>query len=641
MTPLPITPSEHKELHDLRDRFRRGVKKTRGWSLAAMKQDYERFNHLATRRKFMENYKSEWPEDERMLTELYWMVTDEENKFLRVIKSECPIGWFKPSYEQAEILNAFHPDAHPEYPNGCRSICNFSSVRVGKSCAMIVNQLLWCGPNDKDWIIFEPYIDHLGRKVEVFRRYRWDEWNRSGRRIYDDSEPPKMPSVSWFGCVNENHWLTKMEAEFRKWIPPSWIGKKGKSGRDEEWYKAERMFKTTWGHTVICKLYDSMMSDWSGGELFITSCDEGPPKDKLDEAVMRSQYIYIAFTPREAANLGGRSALAFKIWKGDDVDNGGQPLIGKKRFFFAKMAEAPDHIMDKDTRERRILVASKLGEAGKVAIEGGFFNSSPIVFCNYERARNVLPWTMEEFLKRFPDAMLIRGFDEGLANPSACTWYAVTKGNEWVAIQSWEQSGLSVGARCEKIVMLSRNERQLVKWNDDETRRIYREQMIGMKIRRTFADSKLFKRDPERVEDNWSSTYHRAGLNIERASNIGPAARCDYVNDMMRADPTRKHLLFGDETYGASEAANGPGCRWYALVGCEKIIERAENYLWAQISTGQRMGEFTDKPESTDDHTIDSFCYPPISGLRWREWREPSQFSYGSYQGPVSSTTGY
>lgn len=639
----PLTPPERTTLNQFRVRFKDGVKRKRGWSLGAMKQEYSLMNDLATRRK-LDTWaeKNEWPEDERILLDLYWLIQDEEAALLKMLKGECPIGWFKPSFEQAQVLNAWHPEFDPDAPDGYRSICDFSSVRVGKTTSLIINVLLWEGPNNWDWVLYEPYIDHMGRKVEVFRRYHWNEWKRSGRRIYRTDDPPTDPCVNWVGCVNENHYVQKLDPAFRKWIPPSWVGKKGKSGRDEEWYRAERLFKTRWGHATVFKLYDSMMSDWSGEALFLAAFDEGPPKDKLDEVIVRSEMIHIAFTPREAANLGGRSALAHKIWKGDDVEKGGQPLIGKKKFFFSKMADAPDHILPKETRERRLLVASKMGEAGKVAVEGGFFQSSPIVFSNFERARNVIPLTGQEILKRWPDAMILRGMDEGLANPTACTWYAVTRQNEWIAFQTWEQAGLSVSARCERMIMLSRNERQLIKWNEDETRRVYRETMKGMKIRRTFADSKLFKRNPEKVEDNWAITYWNAGLRIERASNIGPAARCDYVNDMMRPEETRKHLMLGDEKFGHTEAANGPGCKWYVSIDCEKIIERCENYLWQQISTGQRIGEFTDAPEKTDDHTIDSFCYPPISGLRWREWHDPSeQIHAPQARRPASALTGY
>ncbi len=621
--PTPLTPEERKALHDFRERFKDGVKRKRGWTLGAMRQDYISFHDLAKRRKATDvgGSKLTWPEDERMLLEIYWTVYDEQQKLLNKIKGDCPIGWFKPSWEQAQVLNTWHPDYDPEMPKGYRSMCDFSSVRVGKTTALIINIGLWLGPYNKDWVVYEPYIDHLGRLVQVFPRFDWDEWNRSERRVFTD-DPPKSACVNWVGCVNENHFIQKLDPAFRKWIPDSWIGRKGRSGKDQEWYRAERLFKTRWGTSVVFKLYESEMSDWSGEALHQASFDEGPPKDKLDEVVVRSEYIHIAFTPREAANLGGRSALAHKIWKGDDVDKGGQPLIGKKKFFFSKMADAPDHILSKETRERRLLVASKMGEAGKVAVEGGFFQSSPIVFSNFERARNVLPIGGAELLKRYPDAMLIRGMDEGLANPTACTWYIVTPQNEWVAFQSWEQAGLSVGDRCDKIIMLSRNERTIFKWNEDETRRIYRESMKGMRIRRTFADSKLFKRNPEKVEDNWATTYWNAGLRIERASNIGPAARCDFLNDMMRTEVTRKHILFGDPVHGATEAANGPGSRWYVSIDCDKIIERCENYLWQQISTGARMGEFTDKPATGDDHTIDSFCYPPISGLRWRPWTD-------------------
>src|SRR4029434_11348443 len=70
----------------------------------------------------------------------------------------------------------------------------------------------------------------------------------------------------------------------------------------------------------------------------------------------------------------------------------------------------------------------------------------------------------------------------------------------------------------------------------------YREIFVREYVRRTFADSKIFKRDPNYPLDDWTQNYIRPGLKMERATNQGPAARVDYVNTLLRPDVTRRHL---------------------------------------------------------------------------------------------------
>jgi len=609
-----LSAAEHATLAHLRRQYTGGVKKKRGWTLAAMQQEYALFNRLAGIRKHCLNGRREWPEDERMLTEFYWLIKDERDKVERLVKADCPIGWFKPSYEQAQFLNAWHPDFDPEAPQGYQSIMDFSSVRVGKTTSMMINQFLWMIPNDPAWLVYEPYVDHLGREVRVFPRFKWDEWKRSGRRVMDPSEPPKSPCVSWFAVVDENHFNTKIEPNWRKWMPDKFIARKGK---DRVWMKADKYFHTSSGHALYAKLYNSEMSAWSGEELFIASFDEGPPADKIDEVVMRSQYIYMAYTPREAANLGDRAALAFRIYKGDDESKGGKPLVGKKKFFFSKMSDAPDWIISKEKKDQRLLTASKMGEAGRVAVEGGFFTSSPLVFSNFEREMNVLPWTGAEIRRRFPTGVLLRTYDQGMAAPSACIWTLITPDNEYIFFQEWQEAQLSVGQRCEKIISLSGNKRELVKWHEDEQLRRYKEIQEGMKIKVTLADSKMFMRNQERPDQDWTETYRKNGLALEKASNIPPKARCDLMNEFFRADPSRKHILHKDERYAHLPAAQGEGTKLYVSIDCEYTIRRIGEYLWQQFSTGPRIGEFSEKPEEKDDHLLDCCGYACASNIRW------------------------
>ena len=546
-------------------------------------------------------------------------------------KSVCPIGFWEPSWEQAQVLNAWSPEFEADVaPNGYRSVCNFSANRIGKTCASIINVLLWIITGNPDWVMFEERLDPHGRgKFRVLRRPLWEYWIRTGRMEYSDKEPPMGPCEVWHGVENDFHWKDKVGKEYLKWMPKACLGRRTDGGTAI--YVAERKIVTCWGHTITGKTYNADVQDWSGKAVRMITMDEGFEKDKFDEATLRVEangYFSWAYTPAEARNIGRRAALAHACYKGK------HRLVGQAKFFIDfKMKDAPEHIIPAEKKADDLQRLKSEGAMGRVRSQGGFFESSPTVFNNFERERCLLPidgsdallaikgnlpekWERElgrQRAERLAGALalanIIRGMDEGLAAPSACVWTAVLRGGEYLTFREWEQSGLSIGERCEAIIDRSGNDRLLIRWDEDDARRVYRETPKAMTIRKTFADSKMFKRNPEHLQDDMTDSYRKQGLALTRASNIGPGQRCDQTNDLFRADPSRKHLLNAD----------APGCRQYVTRDCPHLIERLENYLWQQIAQGARAGEYTDQPEAKDDHTIDAFCYCGVSKIRWAE----------------------
>lgn len=569
-----------------------------------------------------------------------------------VAKSHCPIAFFKPSWEQALIINTWHPDYED---GGYQSVGIFSANRIGKTCAVIINTLLWLLPNNPDWPIFEeledpprfniPDVPESGiarpsrGKYRIHRRPDWRAWRRTGKLIMPGAEDSPMgPCEVWHGVENDTDYTNRIAGEFGgkdgylAWIDRDAVARRPDGGLAV--FKQERTIKTKYGQSIIGRTYGSDIQAWAGKVARIVNMDEGFEKAYYTESTTRVEgggYYLWAYTPAEARNIGPRSQLAHQVYAGK-LD-----LVGRAKFFidFA-MEDAPAHVLDPQKKATDLARYAKLGGEGRIRARGGFFNSSPNVFTNFSRERNVLPidgpevllairgeiverWKDEFGLLRaselqaaFYQANIIRGMDEGLANPTACVWVAILRGNEYVAFREFEESGLSVSDRCVSIIDRTGNKRVLMNPGVVAERQRWREEQpkdgTGMKIRRTFADSKMFKRDPEQPSDNWTENYVKAGLRIERAGNIGPAARCDSANDALRAESTRKHLVLAGE--------NGP--RGYITRDCLKVIERCESYLWQQIASGQRVGEFTDKPEAKDDHVVDAWCYAIISKLKWR-----------------------
>lgn len=555
-------------------------------------------------------------------------------------KKACPIGFFKPSWEQAQFLNGWHPDFEPEIaPEGYRSLCNFSANRVGKTCAIIIFVLLWLLPNDPDWVMFEEHEDPplynpdgsilrpSRGKYTVRPRPDWELWKRTGRLIAAPVDEPPMrgPFDVWHGVEDDNHWKEKVcgspggQNGYMAWIPKDAIARRSDGGTAI--YIQDRRFDTRWGHKVMGKTYNSDAQAWAGHAVRIVAMDEGFEKDKLTEATLRVQsggYFLWAYTPTEARNIGRRSAIAHGCYNGKHL------LVGKARFWIdQKMEDAPEQVMPADKKRDDMARLSAEGDEGRARMNGGFFESSPRVFSNFKRAAHVLPWNGTEIMaairgdgpdgivSKFHRANVIRGMDEGTAHPTTCAWVAILRTGEYVLFREFSQSGLSVTDRCEQIISLSRNVREISNPHPEEDRRRYVERVPegGMKIRRTFADSKIFRRNPETAADDWTETYARRGLRLERAGNIGPAARCDYVNDMLRGDQSRLHLVTGER----------PGHRLYVAADCLKMIERLENYLQEQYATGPNAGQFTGKPEKFGDDETDALCYACISKLRWMD----------------------
>jgi hypothetical protein len=599
-----------------------------------------------------------WQEDAKILQEILDRIGILEGNVIQRGKADCPIAYLIPTWEQAQMMNSWSPEYEPDAaPEGYQSVCNFGGVRSLKTWATQMGTILWMIPNCEDWPIFQEHTDHLGRgKYRIFRKPLWDHWKRTGRMVYSEDEPPIQNKNIWHGCVDEDHWKNKLDRNYRRMMPMKWVKMNGK---EPKWVVSDKYFETVWDVRLSGKLYNSDVQSWSGEEVFLLNLDEGPPEDKLEEGIMRSRHIQWAYTPREAANVAERALIARDVYYGE------RNLVGKIKFLLSKTGDVPDEIMPSELKKIRLENAARMGEAGRVAVEGGFFDSSPAVFSSFNRERHVLPVTGADVLDAingkpilnkpwmavFRDANIIRGFDEGLAHPTACTWAAVLESGEYVIFKEYLESNTSIGERCEKIVQLSGNEREQVKFGavisehememarqfapellkdrDREEKtgnqvRRYREKVgeNGMLIRKTFADSKIFRRDPQHPLDSWVENYSREGLKMERASNALPEARCDYVNGMFRADMTRQHLNPDQRT-----PENPYGYRLYVTMDCEKIIKKLERYLWEQFTGGPRKGDATGKPDRKDDELPDVLGYVCCSKTKWidpseiRSWR--------------------
>jgi len=528
------------------------------------------------------------------------------------LKSMCPIAFFIPSYDQCQILNAWSPDYEPEEaPTGYQTVMDFTCNRRGKTASVVIDTLLWLIPNDPDWPLFQEHTDPFSRgKYRVFPRPNWDLWKKSGRMEYLWlAAPPKSGRncTVWHGVTDRSAWDQTVGAEYRKWIPPYEIGRRGIKN-EEDWSKTDMAFTTRHGHKLFGKLYGSDVQAWAGKACWRLNFDEGMDRNTMGEALPRVQSggaVYWAYTPAEARNLGKRTQLAFECYQGK------YPMIGKvKSFTNMSMDTTPDYIMPDAKKNEDRKRYERMGDEGKVRRFGGFFQSSPVVFSHFEREFHVLEMDDKEFLAKYGKmSNLFRGVDEGIAHPGTCIWSALLPTGEHVIYRDYSKVGMSISDRVKDIVELSGNElvATVRPGLGDSKSTQYREKFVREKFRGTFADYHLWARKNEALNDTRAEDYRRAGLLIRKSTGLGPEARCDNVNDMFRRDHTRLHI----------EKGSAPGTRLYVTRNCGILIERLENYLQDQYKTGPNVGQFKGQPEQLGDDEIDSMCYSVLHKLRW------------------------
>lgn len=553
--------------------------------------------------------------EQTAFNEMQEMLREEGEQLEQAMKDVCPPAFFTPSYDQAQKLNAWHPDYDKDNaPNGYNTVLDFTCNRRGKTAADIIDVLLWIIPNDPDWPMFQELEDEFGRgKYTVQPRPDWKRWKRTGKMFYPWLTKPPMDGKNchiWHGCPNQQHWKDVLAPEYRKWLPPVEIAR---TATGEAWSRSEFWFETRWGHKIQGKLYESDVLSWAGKACWMLKLDEAPDKHILSEALPRVQaggYMGWSYTPAEARNLGSRAQLAFECYTGK------YPLVGKvKSFTNFGMDTTPDRIMPQEKKDVDRKRYERLGDEGQTRMKGGFFTSSPVVFNHFDEKFHVLEMDGREILERWPDANLSRGIDEGIAHPAACIWGALLRTGELIIYRDYQATNKSIGERVKDIVELSGNEIQIARSTStaDGVRHTYKEKFIRETFRATFADWHLWNRKNEQLDDSRAKDYQRAGMIIRQSTMLGPEARCDNVNDMFRKDHTRLHVLNGD----------APGARIYVTRNCVHLIERLKNYLWAQKKSGPDVGEFTGKPQGTGDDVIDAFCYQVLGKLRWHSPKDP------------------
>lgn len=571
-----------------------------------------------------------------------------------------PLMFFRPSYEQMLMLNA--------WMYGISFICVYAANRIGKTTAMIIDKVLWIFPNNPKHLIFKPYrvgegedalnanLPQVGSLVQVFPRpdisFIKEIAHHIKRRPFSIPAPnPRLPhyhpqnlkvlqwlqkklpdayksvyplapwnkgGVIWFGAPDQEHHEKTIMPLVKQYLPERSIERFVTSDR-------EITIKITTpptpihptGHSTVWewigKSYESKDTKWSSGAVDIICLTEGVTPEMLKEVKMRFKDPGIGshdFTPYLPANAGAASALAQRIYKG-------QEKLPLNHFVFTEFSlyDAPSFVMTKEQKAERI-DSFKNDPQGVARLEGKFYSSSALVLSNFNRENNLLPLSQGQFFQQFPNCRLYRGLDPGLDHPTACAWGALLPTNQLVIYRIMSEERLSIQQRCKKIIQLSNNTLAIHKWGHGQNDYYAYEAHTSPRseiFNGTYCDYHTFKED-EVTGQPYALNYILNGLNIEESVHTGPEERSQLVDNKLQLDPYLPNLI----------TRVPPGPRLMFLrdePGMVEVAAKWEEFYWSRKASGANRGDPTDKIPSHGDDELDAISYIACAPIIWTPYR--------------------
>lgn len=632
-------------------------------------KDTEGMMHVLATRAF--KLQEDSPEGEA-LREMLEVVEGIYQQTQDEIRSQYPIAYFKPSYEQSLLLNS--------WIWGIDFVVCFAANRIGKTAGLgVINPLLYILPNDPGWEMFAArltpnpddegttfidnphvddkfYYDLYGRPVQTLQRPSIETLDLirftlkmnpelAGDPAKSHLEPenaekfarlqelvpqafnPAWPAPSvqdngtiWLGAPDNDFHKNVLMPEWKRWLPACHI---------KAWSDSELSFTidstnttnpTPTTHRVICKSYESEDTKWSGSAVRAIILTEGLPPEILNEVKQRFKVNGFGswdYTPYEARNVGAKTALAFKVFKGEEQ----LPL---KSHIFTRFSarKAPAHIIPLAKKDDLIRMWDGKKE-GDARLDGIFYSSSPLILSRLDRAFHCVPWTVEELFDRFPEGRVYRGFDPGYDHPSVCCWGLLTPGNVWYIYRYYVERQRTIKQRCADIVRLSNNALKKERYGrgkEDYNLREIHPNSNSEPVMLTAADFHLFKTD-ENTGTNNSLNYIKAGLIVSESTHMAPEDRALDIDNKLEKSDYHTHPLTG----------RSPGCHVYFLTngpGVDKALGKMESLFWDRLASGPNKGEAKDKVPIHGDDELDATCYivcglyvwSKIAARKYNDW---------------------
>lgn len=560
------------------------------------------------------------------------------NDAYQSIRAAEPIAFFKPSYEQALLLNCWVWGVN--FP-----IC-FSANRIGKTVAFVINALLWIFPNNPQWAMFRPYVDHLGRLVAVlprpklsdlltlqayleenpylFGNPRLQPYESTNLPLYQELQrcnlltacwpypPIQRGGTFWLGAPDHEFHRSIIMRRWKDWLPVSSIIK---------WNTTDRIFSLSTSsttnpkptaHEIVCKSYESEDTKWSGDAVQGIVLTEGFDQATLDEIkqrIVNDGFMSWDYTPTEARNTGKKVALAYRVYKREEE----LPL---RSYTFTKFSvrTAPTHIIPAEKRADLIRMWEGK-EQGKARLEGDFYASSGLVLDKLNREFHCLNWSLRELFTKYPDGRFYRSIDPGLDHPTACCWGYLSYNNIWFIFRFYSERGKTIPERCKDIIRLSGNERQRYSSRSGQVfwREIHPRETSEVYVA-TVADYHVFKED-ENTGLAYANNYITEGLSISPSTHMGPEERASVANQLLDPD-AHPYLAHPDRDVP-------PSARIFFLTsqpGVAKALDSLEQIFWDRYKAGDMRGEPKDKVPTHGDDELDALCQLVCGPYVWTSY---------------------
>lgn len=601
-----------------------------------------------------------------VLRKLLEFVEKNFNNSVDLIRQQYPIAFFKPSYEQSLLLNC--------WIWGFDFVVVFAANRIGKTTCMVINSCLWIFPNHPDWEMFTPrrapnpkdqgntfidnpdqanefYRDTQGRIVQVLQRpyiehldeiretlkthpqligdpYKSHLDKESGnahkfatlQRLCPKAFNPAWPSGSlresgsiWLGAPDQTFHRDIILKEWKAWLPRKVIKKWSETDLFFEVSNREETNPNPVSFRCICKSYESDDTKWSGSAVQGIVLTEGLTEDVLNEIKQRIKVHGFGswdYTPYESRNVGAKTALAHKVFKGEE-----QLPLSAKVFTNFSARNAPAHILPTSKRDDLIRMWDGKKE-GEARLDGKFFATSPMVLSKLERSFHCIPWTFDELKDRFPLGQLYRGFDPGYDHPSVCCWGMLTPGNVWYIYRYWSARGHTISERCEAIITLSNNSQKKRKYGSGPSDYILTEvhnKPNSEVFNLTATDFHLFKQD-EVTGNPYSLNYIKEGLVVTESTHMRPEDRALELDRKLTRDNLRIHPI----------TRSSPGCSVFFLIngeGVDLALGKMEALFWDRLQSGQNKNEPKDKVPTHRDDELDATSYLVCGPYTWSNYR--------------------
>lgn len=353
---------------------------------------------------------------------------------------------------------------------------------------------------------------------------------------------------------------------------------------------------------IICKSYESEDTKWSGDAVHGIFLTEGFSLAILNEVKNRLAEPAFAswdYTPYEARNVGARTALAYKVMKGEEE----MPL---KSYVFRKFSvrHSPSHVVPTKKRTDMIRMWSDKPE-GVARLDGDFYASSGLILGTLNRTHHCLDWSLEKLFRERPRHQLYRGIDPGLDHPTVCWWALLDDTNTWFFYRCYSKRNTTIPERCKSIIGLSNNEQHKEiygKGKDDYFIQEIHTKHNSEVYSATVTDFKMFKRD-ELTGQNYSLNYIKEGLNVIPSVTTGPEERALLADSML--DP-QNHKFHPHPVHNMP-----PGSRIYFLIngfGVAAALQTFDSLFWDRLRSGDYVGMPKDKVPEHGDDELDALC---------------------------------